>query len=278
MSEVFMKEIQFDELKQVELNLLKNVNAICREHGWKYSLCGGTLLGAIRHKGFIPWDDDIDIAMPRKDYEAFLKYGMEHGEEQSVRIVSPKTSSCYAYLAAKVCDTNTIMEEENFERDGLEMGVYVDIFPIDGLGTKSEAKKHFNATRFERELLVARNWKRFFRSKTHAWYIEPVRFAFWIMSRFVSTSKLVNKVETYYAQFPIEKSEYAAVVCGSYREKEILPTEVLNTFTEVEFEGKQFMAFEKYDEYLRSIYGDYMKLPPKDKQVTHHMFKAYWKD
>lgn len=117
-----MKEIRIDELKQVELNLLTEIDTICREHGWKYALCGGTLLGAIRHKGFIPWDDDIDIAMPRKDYEAFLKYGIEHGEEQSVRIVSPKTSSCYAYLAAKVCDTNTIMKEENFERDGFRNG------------------------------------------------------------------------------------------------------------------------------------------------------------
>ena len=273
-----MKEIQSEELKQIEFNLLKKIDYICRERGWRYSLCGGTLLGAIRHKGFIPWDDDIDIAMPRKDYELFLNYVIANGKEYGIQIVSPRTSSCYAYLAAKVCDTNTIMEENNFKRDGLKMGVYVDVFPIDGLGTKTKAKKHFNATRFERELLVARNWKRFFRSKTHAWYIEPVRFAFWMMSRFVSTLKLVDKVETYYAQFPLEKSEYAAVVCGSYREREILPTEVLNTFTTVDFEGSRFMAFKKHDDYLRSIYGDYMKLPAKDKQISHHMFKAYVKE
>lgn len=273
-----MKEIQLEELKQIELNILIKIDKICKQHSWKYSLCGGTLLGAIRHKGFIPWDDDIDIAMPRGDYENFLKYVIEHGHEQNIEVVSTKTSKCYAYLAAKICDTNTIMKEQNFERDGLDMGVYVDIFPIDGLGTKKDAKKNFRAKRFERELLVAKNWKRFFRSKTHAWYIEPIRFAFWIMSRFISTSKLVQRVESYYAQFPLDVSEYAAVVCGSYREKEILPAKTLNTFINIKFEGNRFMAFNEYDTYLKSIYGDYMKLPPKEKQVTHHMFTAYWKD
>ncbi len=125
---------------------------------------------------------------------------------------------------------------------------------------------------------MARNWKKFFRSKTHAWYIEPIRFAFWVMSRFVSASALTEKIDRYYLSFPLSESDYAAVVCGCYREKEILPTEVFTTLTEVEFEGKQFMAFERYDEYLRSIYGDYMKLPPEDKRVSHHMFQAYWKE
>lgn len=273
-----MKEIQLEELKRIETSLLMRIDEICRVNGWRYSLCGGTLLGAIRHKGFIPWDDDIDIAMPRKDYEAFLKYGIEHGEEYNIRIVSTKTSKCYAYLAAKVCDTNTVMEEENFERDGVEMGVYVDIFPIDGLGNEANAKKHFEATRFERELLVARNWKKFFRSKTHAWYVEPVRFAFWIMSRFISAQKLAEKVETYYERFPLEESEYAAIVCGSYREKEIMPVKILDQFTEVEFEGKNFSAFREYQDYLKNIYGDYSKLPPEDKRVSHHMFKAYIKN
>lgn len=273
-----MRSIESDELKQIELDVLTKIDCVCRKNNFCYSLCGGTLLGAIRHKGYIPWDDDIDIAMPRDDYDKFLNYCISNEQECGFRIVSTINDKRYAYLFAKACALNTVIEEENFNPNGADVGVYVDIFPIDGLGSKAEAKSNFEATRFQRELLVARNWKHFFRSKTHAWYIEPIRFGFWIMSRFVSTNTLIEKIDRYYLRFPLSKSEYAAVVCGSYREKEILPTEVLNTFTEVEFEGKQFMAFEKYDDYLSSIYGDYMKLPPKDKQVSHHMFKAYWKD
>lgn len=266
-----MRSIESDELKQIELDILTKIDHVCRKNNFCYSLCGGTLLGAIRHKGYIPWDDDIDIAMPRDDYDKFLNYCISNEKECGFRIVSTINDKRYAYLFAKACALNTIIEEENFNPNGADVGVYVDIFPIDGLGSKEEAKSNFEATRFKRELLVARNWKRFFRSKTHAWYIEPIRFGFWIMSRFVSANALIEKIDRYYLRFPLSKSEYAAVVCGSYREKEILPTEVLNTFTEVEFEGKQFMAFEKFDDYLSSIYGDYMKLPPKDKQESHHM-------
>ncbi len=215
--------IDLNELKKIELDLMTDVHEICEREGFGYSLGGGTLLGAVRHKGFIPWDDDIDIMMPRPDYDAFIEYCATHETPFAVR---------------------------SFEND---------------------------KTSFKRELLVAANWKKFFRSKTRPWYYEPIRFAFYVLSRGVNKSKLFDKIQGVYKKIDFDKSKYAAAVGGAYREREILPQSVFTEYIELPFEGKSFKAIAAYDTYLSSIYGDYMKLPPEEKRTSHHTFTAYYK-
>ena len=271
------KKITLDELKKIELDTLLEIDALCERLGLRYSLCGGTLLGAIRHGGFIPWDDDIDIFMPRPDYNRLIEY-CKHNETP-FSLLCNETNEKYGYLFAKAMAKNTVIHEPNANPTNIDMGVYVDIFPIDGLADDYESSKAlFNKTRFKRELLVARNWKRFFRSKTRAWYYEPIRFAFFVLSRFVSRAGLIRSVQKAYSADSFDQREYAATVCGSYRLKEILPSRVYDTYTELEFEGHKFKALKDYETYLSSIYGDYMQLPPEHKRVSHHVFEAYYRN
>ena len=259
------KEVQFEELKQIELNILKQIHEICTQQEFRYFLAGGTLLGAIRHKGFIPWDDDIDIAMPRPDYDKFIDYCISN--KTSFKIMSNKVDKNYGYLFAKAMDPQTVLVEKVGNRYDVELGVCVDIFPIDGLGdTEGEALSSMNKTRFDRELLVAANWKRFSRSKTRPIYYEPIRLAFFCVSRLCSFKKIISKVESKYDSDSFDKRKYVGCVCGVYRKKEIMPREVVSEYVDMPFEGLLFKCPKEYDKYLTSFYGDYMQLPPRGKK------------
>lgn len=272
-----MKEITLEELKSIELNVLAEIHKICMEQGLRYSLSGGTLLGAIRHGGFIPWDDDIDILMPRPDYDKLVEYCKEN--DTPFNLLCHETDSRYGYLFAKATAKNTVIEEDVGDLNGIKMGVYVDIFPIDGLAnTYEEALKEFKATKLNREMLVARNWKKFVRSKTRSWKYEPIRFAFFLASRFTTRQRLINKLQSKFRKNNFDKCDYVAAIFGLYREKEIIKKEVLDEFIDITFEGMTFRAIKRYDDYLSSVYGDYMQLPPEEKRVSHHSFKAYYLD
>ncbi len=269
-------EINLEQLKKIQLQILIAVHEICEKENLRYSLGGGTLLGAVRHKGFIPWDDDIDIMMPRPDYNAFISYCLSH--DVPFKVWSWETDKSYVDMSAKIYDPNTVLEDENIV-GGNKIGVNIDIFPIDGLGnTYKKAVKAFKSTAFKRNLLIAAQWKKFFRSKTHAWYYEPFRFAFFVLSRFVNKSKLFASIQKKYTKINFDKVNFAGAVGGSYREKEVLPQDVFTEYTELPFEEYSFKAISQYDKYLSSIYGDYMKLPPEEKRVSHHTFKAFYKE
>ena len=271
------KEIQLDEMKQIELRILKQIHSICEAQGLRYFLVGGTLLGAVRHKGFIPWDDDIDIGMPRADYERFIDYCLSH--EVPFNVMCNRSNEKYGYLYAKAMAPDTVIHEKSSNRYNVEQGIFVDIFPVDGLGdTQEEAVKRLNKTRFNRELLVAANWKRFSRSKTRAIYYEPIRLAFFCMSRASSFGKLIRKIEACYDKDGFDKKAYVGSVCGAYRNREIMPKVVVEETVDLPFEDGVFKCPKDYDTYLTRIYGDYMKLPPEEKRITHHTFDAYYKN
>lgn len=272
-----MKKIEDSCLKEIEFGVLRQFHDICVREGFHYSLIGGTLLGAIRHKGFIPWDDDIDVSMPRPDYNRFIKYCVDY--DTPFTLLSHENNPCYKKLFSKIYDKRTVIVDEVGNRWNYDCGVHIDIFPIDAIGmSKKEAISAFKKNRFDFELLVASQWKRFTKSKTHSWYYEPFRFIFYVMSRLVNVDRLIEKIEKRITRYDFEQAKYVAAACGSYRFKEILPQSVYLEYESIEFEGEAFYAIKDHDAYLHSVYGDYMQLPPVERRVSHHTFEAFWRD
>ena len=272
-----MRRINDDELKKIQFALLKEFKNVCELIKVNYSLIGGTLLGAFRHKGFIPWDDDIDVCMTRDDYHVFCDFCFKN--KTNFVLLNHETNENYGYLFAKLYDPNTIQNELLANRKKISLGVHIDLFIYDAMGdTYKKAKKEFNKSSFKRELLVAANWKKYQKSKTHSWVFEPIRFCLFLLSRPVQYDCLIKKIEKIYTSKRFESISYVANLASDKRSKSIIERSCFDKYVELEFEGELFKVFQGYETYLKSMYGDYMKLPPEEKRITHHTFEAFYKE
>ena len=232
------KIIDLKELQYLELDILEEFHSICISNGFRYTLGGGTALGAVRHGGFIPWDDDIDIGMPRPDYNNFIRYCKNN--KTLFQLICNETQPKYYDFYAKLINKHTVLKSSTVFTD-IQLGVYIDVFPYDGLGDSiTEAKLNWYKSAFQRELLVAKKWSKFSLSKTHSLKYEPIRFMFFLLSRYVSEKRLFHSAMKKITCIDFDVSRYAGCVCGNYRLKEILPTEVYNSYSKIKFEGKDF--------------------------------------
>lgn len=242
---------------------LEAIDQVCREHGLRYYLWAGTMLGAVRHKGFIPWDDDMDICMPRPDYEQLIAHWREWLPEP-YEVIAPETDPTYPYPFAKIEDASTtVLERPDFKF--LE-GVYIDVFPIDGApADEEERKSHFKRYKVWRHLLFLRGRDPF--KHGHG----PRSWFPWLLHKAWSLAELQEKVKEYMTKYPYDESEY---VCD-YDDglKGVIEKRLLGTPQIYPFEDKQFLGVEHADEYLTNKYGNYMQLPPKEKQIQHHFFR-----
>lgn len=272
-----MKELSFEEIKTVELWLLKEFVKICEKERLNYSLAGGTLLGAVRHGGFIPWDDDIDVLMPREDYERFVYFCKSN--DTNFQLFSCKNNESYGKTFAIISDTRTVVLDPFGYRGCYNKGIVIDIFPCDGGGnTIAEVKKRYSLTRFKRELLNAANWKYYSRSRTRSILFEPIRLFFFIISRKINQNKLAREMDDIYKARSLKDCKYATCFSGTYREREIFRKEVYVEYCRLKFEDEEYCCLANYDEYLKTLYGDYMVLPDVEKRVSHHEYKAYWRE
>lgn len=270
-----MKKLDDGQVKQVEYALLCKIDDVCSKEGISYSLVGGTLLGAVRHKGFIPWDDDIDIAMPRADYEHFFEYCKTH--DCDFEGFCAESNPAYGGLSGKVFDPRTRIEDPFEPRGDYKMGVFVDVFPIDGLGNSLEdARRLFEKETLTKAIQVASNWGRYTRSLTHGIWYELPRFLLFAATRPLNPNSISVSLNKHYSGLSLNCCAYGGILQGSYGSREIMPSSVFLRYVPMIFEDRLFPVFEKYDKYLTNIYGDYMTLPPVERRVSRHEFKAYW--
>lgn len=266
-----MREIQFEEMKKIELNILTYFTEVCEENNLRYYLGGGTLLGAVRHKGFIPWDDDIDVMMPRPDFQKLLSLSINN---ENYNIIKPGTAGYY-YNFAKLVDTRTILEEKGIKRiDGL--GVYIDIFPLDGMPETPDArKKRFKELNSIRKRI---NNTCLLRPKFHRnpfAYLNACRI--YNSNKNIDLSSLQKKYLDSALKNSFDDSEFVFAAGGAYGARDIFPGKWFEKEIELQFENLSVKAFNGYDFYLTQLYGDYMTLPPEDKRVTPHHSIVYFK-
>lgn len=253
-------------MRNIQLDILDKIHHFCEEKNIRYSLGGGTLLGAIRHKGYIPWDDDVDIMMPRPDYELFLR--SFENKYKHLELQHYKNSTACMKTFAKVFDNRTVLVEK-FQK----CGIYVDVFPVDGLPAECELPKFIKGIE-ERSYWLYRstNMLAFDHNILHA-----VKF---LIKKIIDPSrkKIVTQFEDFITQYPFDSSPFAGAIVGRYVEKEHMDAEVFKSYVDLPFENRLYKGIENYDAYLRKHYGDYMQLPPKEKQVSNHEYSAWWKE
>lgn len=264
-----MEELSNKEIKQVQLDILNQFDEYCKINNLKYSLTFGTLLGAIRHKGYIPWDDDIDVMMPRPDYMKFIN--SFNGAVENIRVVSIYNNKNYPYPYAKVENTKTRLIE--FSSIKYEIGINIDIFPLDGVPSDNKRFSfYFKKIKFLRNILAIKTIKT---SSSRNIYRNSFLILLKIVCAFISYQYIVQRIEKEILKFEYENSEYLMNPCINSKASFRAHKEIFEHFCLVNFENKQYLAISEYDKYLTILFGDYMKLPPLDQRASHHAYKAY---
>ena len=267
-----MKQLSGKEIKEIQLEILKSIHNFCSERNIRYSLAYGTLLGAVRHKGYIPWDDDVDIMMPRPDYERFIK---EYPDFNNHYMVQTYINDESYYLAfAKVYDNRT--EQIIFPT---KTGVFVDVFPIDGIPEniaerdiyiKSKLTLVFKNILYTCKNNVFRPGNKIF--NTIKYIVKRIMYP--------SRKQAIIKLNKLWNSNLFDSSKYAGVIVDvdALEHRGQVEREIFEKYITASFEGVEFKIIENYDIFLSSQYGDYMQLPPEEERVPGHAAPVYWKE
>ena len=256
-------EAVLKRVQKTELDILEIVHRVCMENDLRYSLAYGTLIGAVRHQGFIPWDDDIDICMPREDYERFIEIWPSYHFSEYI-LQNLDTDEDFTQNFTKIRKKNTTFLQPGEEKYNYNKGFFIDIFPGDRVPS-SKLKKDIQYIYMAVNLLYSRKFKSESKNKIVC-LVEDILF---LMPK-SQYRKLAKHAEKYIKKYNINNDGAYVFASTIETAKSYYPSDIFENRILLEFEGKKFYAYKEYDKCLRIEYGDYMQLPPKEERVWKH--------
>ena len=258
---------ELEKLRKILLEMLDEVVRICNKHKLNYFLAGGTALGAIRHQGYSPWDDDVDVIMPREDYEKFLVYARDEIDDQYF-LDYYKTDEKYYKHHLTIRKNNTMFGKDRYKErteSGIHLGFFLDVLPIDYVKSRTSKKTYIDAA-LVRAVELAIRYKSDFLNMNGLKY-KPITIPLLLLPK-KTLHKLLFKLCTKYDN---KKRDYLIEYCAirHHIKQVIYDYDTVFPAKKATFCGKKYNVFHDVDRYLTQIYGDYMKLPPKEERVAH---------
>lgn len=267
------KKITQEQQRQIQLDILASIDDFCKQHEIHYSLAFGTLLGAVRHHGFIPWDDDIDIMMTRDDYEKFRSLY----DSSRYPLADLRNSKSHPVSMGKIYDSQTYFYYQgNLKR---KYGLFIDVFPFDNIPDNLDTrmqwlkriKKYVKYNQLKNNSFAFIHNLPTFRAKIQGYVVKL----------FFSAKDIHSKLENMFSQYHNIKSSYLGVPAVMVMSKEymskIFPNYIFDEYITLDFEGRPFPCIKDYDLFLKIFYGEYMQLPPVEKRIGKHGITAYFK-
>lgn len=241
-------EMSPEDIKKCQLGILRKLHEVCTKYGIRYYICGGTLLGAVRHKGYIPWDDDVDVVMPMPD---IIRLSKILAADEDYSLISFAGDYEYFDICSLLVDNHTLCDFNGFMQ--LTSGVSIDVFPFIGVPEEESAREQYLQRIRELEM---QKWNLLY---------DPI-----------ACKEANQKLVDYMLSFDYDSHKTIGNVLGRYFTKDIFPRAYFDETVLMPFEGLQLVAPKGWDAYLSGLYGDYMKLPPVEKRVGVHYYKAYY--
>lgn len=273
-----MEKLSLQQIQNSSLEILKKVDQLCLQLNLHYYIAYGTLIGVIRHHGFIPWDDDLDIQMPRRDFNILMEYFTTHEQElYPLKVCNRENTKNYTYAIPRITDSRYIMKSTLVNEIDTECGTFIDVYPLDAMGTS--------------EYSALKTWKKIdFLNKLYSLYINgkgignskitffkyPLHLLLHLMGKSFP-QYIQKKTERLLSQYDWDSSNYVGpLVWGTFFET--YKKEIYAQTERKLFENIEVTIPKDYDFILRYIYDDYMKLPPIEQRIGHHFYDIYRKD